>query len=221
MTEARDQTTRRLRVWDTPTRLFHWLLVAMVAVAWASGDEESVFWLHQLAGYGVLTALLFRLGWGFVGGEHARWAAFLRGPAVVKSHLRAVAAFRPPRMRGHNPAGGWMVVALMFALVALAASGLHASDDGLSGPLAGQFGGVFADLHEMLATALWLLVGVHVAGVLLESSLTRDNLVAAMWRGWKSWPSALPAKHAVEAPSWHAAITLACASGVVWWLVMS
>ena len=210
---------RRLQVWDVPTRLFHWLLVALFAIAWLSGGEEEVFWLHRLAGYGVSTAVLFRLVWGLVGGRHARFTAFVRGPDAVVDHLRSVARLRPPRNVGHNPVGGWMIVALLLTLGCITATGMLSSDDEIAGPLAGRYGEFFAEVHEFFANGVLLLVTLHVGGVLVESLLTGDNLVAAMLRGWKSWPRDLPADDAASVPWWRAALALALASGAVWWLV--
>ena len=211
--------SRRLAVWDVPTRLFHWLLVVLFAVAWLSGEEEGLFVVHRLAGYGILVAILFRLGWGVTGGTHARFVDFVRGPRAVLAHLRDVLRLRPGRTPGHNPVGGWMIIALLLALAGITVTGLLAGDDGLAGPLAGGNAEFFAEVHEALAEGVLLLVGLHVAGVLVESLLTRDNLVGAMLRGWKRWPEALPARDAATVPWWRAAVLLAMASGVVWWLV--
>ena len=219
MSACSARQTRRLAVWDLPTRLFHWLLVVLFTVAWLSAEEEGLFVVHELAGYGIFIAVLFRVGWGLLGGTHARFSDFLRGPGAVLRHLRAVARLRPERSAGHNPVGGWMIVALLLTLAGVALTGLMSADDSLAGPLAGRMGEDFAEVHEWLAEGILVLVALHVGGVIVESLLTRDDLVGAMLRGWKRWPAALPAADAASVPWWRAAVLLAIASGAVWWLV--
>ena len=98
---------RTLRVWDLPTRLFHWLLVALVVLAWMIvGDDGWKLTVHTVAGYGVLVALFFRLGWGFIGSIHARFADFLRPWSVVRDYASQLARRTPPPYIGHNPLGG-------------------------------------------------------------------------------------------------------------------
>ncbi len=219
MPKMPETTEKRIQVWDIPTRAFHWLLVTLFAVAWVSSEGKSVFLIHEVAGYGVLVLLLFRFAWGFLGSEHARWRAFLRGPTAVREYLVKVAALRPPHHVGHNPAGGWMIVALLATLATVVVSGLFASDDGIGGPFAGAFGEFLSDIHGGLANIVMTLVVVHVAGVLVESALTGENLTAAMWRGWKRWPHPHPANDARMVPMWRALLAAAASAGFVWWLV--
>lgn len=214
-----------VHVWDAPTRLFHWTLVFLVALAWLTGEAEgSMFVVHKLAGYGVAVLLVFRIIWGFAGSRHARFADFIRPWREVVAHARGVLSLRPARTLGHNPFGGWMTLLLLLVLAAQVGTGLFASDDGLGGPLAGALSSgaahAIAELHEGLSGALLGLIALHVVGVLVESLLTRDNLVRAMITGRKTvTPGAETAHGAAPAPTWLAALALGTASGIVWMIV--
>jgi len=125
----------RIRVWDAPVRLFHWALAALAVFSFVSGKLGGA-WLdwHMRSGYAILTLLLFRLAWGVVGSHTARFASFVRGPASVRTYLRERGARGMP---GHNPLGGWSVVAMLASLLVQAASGLFADDEiATRGPLA-------------------------------------------------------------------------------------
>ena len=97
MAESSDK--QRLFVWDAPTRLFHWIVVASVIVAWATGEAESDFWfdVHLAAGYTVLAALIFRVVWGFAGSRHALFSDFVRKWPAVPARIREVNSSSLPR----------------------------------------------------------------------------------------------------------------------------
>ena len=212
-------------VWDVPTRLFHWTLVFLVALAWVTGDAEgTMFTVHKLAGYGVAVLLAFRVIWGFAGSHHSRFSEFVRPWPEVLAHIKGMLSLRPARTLGHNPLGGWMTLLLLLVLLAQVSTGLFASDDGLGGPLAGALASgtahAIAELHEGLSGALLGLIALHVMGVLVESLLTRDNLVSAMIIGRKTvTPDAEAGYGAALAPAWLAALALGAASGIVWMIV--
>ena len=126
----------RALVWDLPTRLFHWTLVLLVALQYASGEFG---WLdlqwHVPAGYAALALLLFRAAWGFVGSDSARFAQFLRGPGAIRRYLRGGQRV----VHTHNPLGGWAALLMLLWLLAIALTGLASSDDiDVAGPLAAQ-----------------------------------------------------------------------------------
>ena len=213
-------------VWDVPTRLFHWTLVFLVALAWVTGDAEgTMFAVHKLAGYGVAVLLAFRVIWGFAGSRHSRFSEFVRPWPEVLAHIKGMFSLWPARTLGHNPLGGWMALVLLLVLAAQVSTGLFASDDGLGGPLAGALSSgtahAIAELHEGFSGALLGLIGLHVVGVLVESLLTRDNLVRAMITGRKAVTpgEAEAGQSAAVAPGWLAALVLATASGIVWMVV--
>lgn len=158
-----------IRVWDLPLRLFHWLLVLAIALAFLSSEEDSVLnqW-HILAGWVAAVLVVFRIVWGFVGGEHSRFAAFVR-PSAIGRHIRELLRGRPEPSLGHNALGALSVLLLLGLISATVAAGVL----------------LMEDVHELLAWLLLALVGLHVAAVILMSFLTRENLVAAMVSGSK------------------------------------
>lgn len=185
-------------VWDLPVRIFHWTLVVATVLAFATSEAGGAwFVLHLVAGYAVMALVVFRIAWGFVGTRHARFRDFVRPWVVVRAHAADVLRLRPARFVGHNPLGGWMILALLAVLAVLTATGLFAGDDGETGPLAHRVGAGVADalgeVHEGLNAVLWTLVAFHIAGVVVESLLTGENLVRAQWTGTKHVADAVAA----------------------------
>lgn len=182
----------RILVWDLPTRLFHWLLVATVATCATTAFLLPSRWLgwHFAAGYVLGGLLLFRLSWAFFGPEPSRWPGFIPTPAAVIAHLKAVLRGHPPATVGHNPAGGAMILALLLVLSGLVITGL-VSVGGLfkQGPLAFatpfHFAAGVKEIHELLAYGLLALAGGHILGVLVESKLLKEALILTMITGKK------------------------------------
>ncbi len=180
-----------IKVWDPLVRLFHWSLVLAFAVAYIT--QEDFLQIHVAAGYLVLGLVAFRLLWGLIGTRHARFSDFVYRPAVILAYLKDLLALRHRRYIGHNPAGGAMVVALLLALAATTFSGLLAyGAEEAGGPLAGLVANagrsarhLFEEVHEFFANFTLALVGLHVAGVAVESVLHRENLARAMVTGRK------------------------------------
>lgn len=184
---------KRIKVWDPLVRIFHWSLVGAFSVAYLSGEGDEWLGVHSRAGYTVLGLVLVRLLWGFVGTPHARFSDFVQRPAVVVGYLKQVFTLRAPRYLGHNPAGGAMIVLLLVSLLLTTLFGLatYGAAEG-AGPLAGLLAGTtkaqahaLEEVHEFCANFTLLLVGLHLAGVVVESLLHRENLVAAMFSGNK------------------------------------
>lgn len=160
-------------------------------MAYLSGEE----WLdlHVWAGYIIGGLLAFRLVWGLIGPRHARFSDFVYRPAAVKAYLKDLLRMRAPRYLGHNPAGGAMVLLLLFGLLMTTFTGLaHLAIEEGQGPLVGLIasGGYWPDIyeesHELFANLTLLLVFVHIAGVLVSSMLHGENLVRAMITGRKA-----------------------------------
>jgi len=172
-----------LRVWDLPTRLFHWTLAAAVVALVATAKAGAMEW-HFRLGYTVMALLLFRVLWGFAGGRWSRFAAFVYRPGAILAYLRGQA---PPAHRlGHNPLGALSVFALLAVLLLQVATGL-VSDDAISftGPLADKVPGAWSsagtDWHK--SAGQWLVIGLallHVAAVLFYALVKRQDLVRAM-----------------------------------------
>jgi cytochrome b len=172
-------TDRPVRVWDPFVRLFHWGTVALFATAFLSSDSQ---WLHQPAGYISLGLVLLRLVWGLVGSRHARFSDFVTHPRTVLAYLQDLRHGRARRYLGHNPAGGAMVVVLLAMLVIVGVSGWMTTTDMF-------FGVSWVDhLHHRAAHLLLILVGLHLAGVVISSLLHRENLIRAMVTGRKALP---------------------------------
>ncbi len=181
---------REVKVWDLPTRIFHWTLFVLVTLAWFTGEDEGLaYMVHTLTGYVVLQLLLFRLIWGMIGNRHARFTSFVRGWRKVLRHGLQMLRLRPPVHLGHNPLAGWMVMALLAILLAIAATGLFAAAQVpgalLHGEVSRGTAKVAEGIHEILANILMLLVIFHVLGVLTDWLLTRDNIIRAMITGRK------------------------------------
>lgn len=188
---------QRILVWDIPTRLFHWLLAASFAGAWLTAESERWRDVHVVLGYTFAGLLAFRLLWGLVGSRYARFSSFIKGPSAVVAYLRSLVSRSPEHHVGHNPAGGWAVLALLALGTATALSGFMTYDD-----LGGHF---MEELHEAAAGAMLGLVLVHIAAVLLSSALHRENLVLAMLTGRKR---GMPPQ-AIRRPRWIAGTALA------------
>ncbi len=167
----------QIRVWDPVVRVLHWSLALSVIGAWVTHEVSGG--IHEILGYVALAIVGLRLIWGVVGSRHARWSAFIRSPAQSWAYARLVLRGQEARHLGHNPLGGWMIVALLGAVSAASLSGwLFVTD---------AFWGVpwVEELHARCADALLVLVPLHVAGVIFTSRRQRENLVAAMWHGRK------------------------------------
>jgi len=164
-----------VKVWDPLVRILHGGMIACVVVAWLITEGR----VHDGAGYTLLALIIVRIVWGFVGPERARFANFIRAPLSVARYARLVLAGREPRHLGHNPLGGWMILALLATGAAVSVSGVVYTTD--------AFWGVewVERIHVFLAELLLVLAAVHVAGVIFTSIRQRENLVAAMLHGKK------------------------------------
>lgn len=208
---------RRLRVWDGPTRLFHWLLVGLIAAAWWTAENEDLIW-HYRIGFAVLILVVFRLIWGLIGGSTARFSSFVRGPRAIAAYLRGTA----PHDVGHNPLGALSVLALIGMVAAVTGLGLFATDDdGIDpGPLAHLVSIDAADaaqeLHEVGFNILLGLVALHVAAILYYWLFKRDNLLAPMLSGSREAPDGTEPMR--PAPLWRAGLALVLATAFAWWV---
>jgi cytochrome b len=212
----------KILVWDLPLRLFHWLLVLLVVVSVVSVQiGGNAMQVHMRSGYAVLTLLLFRVLWGFLGGTHARFASFVRGPGTVFAYLRGHGT---SRHLGHNPAGAWSVVLMLAVLLAQAATGLFANDDiSTEGPLARLVSKALSDsvtgVHHLNSKILFALIGLHLSAIAFYFFRKRENLVKPMLTGFKE--SAAGAGDAAQRQGkiWLAALLLAACAGGVYFLV--
>jgi len=211
----------RIFVWDLPLRLFHWLLVLLIVISWTSVSiGGNAMQIHMLSGYTILTLVLFRILWGFLGSQHARFASFARGPAAVIAYLRALRRNNASQHLGHNPAGGWSVIAMLTVLLVQAATGLFANDDiATEGPLAKLVSKAMSDritgIHHLNVKLLYVLIGLHLAAVAFYFFRKRENLVKSMFTGFKDVAAGLGDAVQARGKNWLAALLLAaCAAGV-------
>ncbi len=191
---AKGATTERVRVWDLPTRLSHWTIVILFGVCWWTAETDHMEW-HLLAGYGVLGAVLFRLAWGFCGGQTARFASFVRGPAATLRYVRKLlgrGADDSPAPLGHNPLGALSILVMLGLLLLQTLFGLFSvSVDGVfSGPLAKwvsfETGRRFTHLHAANFDLLLLVIAVHLTAIGFYRFGRKESLVPAMIHGFKS-----------------------------------
>jgi cytochrome b len=208
-----------MRVWDLATRLFHWSVVVLVAVSYATSQMRRMD-IHLLAGYAMLALLVFRLIWGFAGSDTSRFSHFLASPAAGLRHLTHLRGREPDTQVGHNAAGGWMVLLMLLALAVQVGTGLFSNDrrTATHGPLAGHVSKATSDLlssvHSACFTVLLVLVGLHVLAVIAYAVVKRQNLLRPMITGKKRLPAATPAPR--MASQILAAIVLAMAAAVAW-----
>jgi cytochrome b len=184
-----------MRIWDAPTRLFHWALVILVGCAWLT-QELGRMELHFLCGYSILTLLLFRLAWGFAGSDTARFSRFLKTPVAALQHLAHLHRREPDTEIGHNAAGGWMVLAMLAMLAVQVATGLCANDDGdTEGPLFKYVSKDRSDwlshIHAVNFKVIQIAVLLHIVAILIYLGLKRHDLVRPMITGRKHLPEAL------------------------------
>lgn len=184
---------RSIRVWDLPTRLFHWLLVLLVIASFITGKVGGT-WMqyHKWSGYTIFALLGFRLVWGFIGGNHARFRAFVRGPAAVLHYSRTLLRREAPKHLGHNPLGGWSVIAMLTVLLVQTITGLFANDDIFTeGPLYPWVSKATSDwltrVHKLNQLIILVLVGVHIMAVIFYLIAKHENLILPMFTGRKYW----------------------------------
>ena len=167
----------RIKVWDLPTRVFHWLLVVSFAGAWLTRDSERWHDVHMMFGHTVGGLILFRIVWGFTGSYYALFSSFECSPGRVFSYLAGLLRGKPERRVGHSPAGAAMAL-LFFGL------GLFIAGSGIV--VAREVGGeTLAEFHALAAKTMLVLVGLHVLAVVLSAVVLRIDLVRPMFTGRK------------------------------------
>ena len=184
---VKDNTRVEILVWDFPTRIFHWLLVASFIMAYLTSESERLRDWHMVSGYLLVGLILFRLVWGIIGTKYAKFRDFVRGPAAVLDYLNGLFSKESKHYVGHNPAGAIAIVLLLTCGLGMGVSGWLLFND---------FGGSFVEEgHEALASIMLTVVIVHVLGVMLSSFLHKENLVRAMVTGYKFGDTSLAIKY--------------------------
>ncbi len=212
---------RPMKVWDLPVRLFHWAIVVLIFAAWLTQEVDRMD-LHVWVGYTILTLLLFRIVWGFLGSDTARFGRFLKSPFAALRHLAHIRRREADREIGHNAAGGWMVLVMLALIGMQAGTGLFSNDDGnTEGPLMHFVSKDQSDwLSHIHALNFKLIEGVivlHVLAIVVYAVLKRQDLVRPMVTGTKMLPGDAVAPR-LRSPVL-ALVLLAIATGAVVWVV--
>lgn len=176
----------RIKLWDLPTRIFHWLLVVLIAAAVISGKVggNAIDW-HGRIGLAIFGLIVFRLVWGIIGSSHARFASFIPTPASLRAHLNGEWTGV-----GHNPLGAFSVIGLLALAGVQVVSGLFSNDDiAFRGPLFDLIEKTLSDtltsIHEVSINALIALIALHLAAIVFYVRVKKQNLVKPMITGWK------------------------------------
>jgi len=211
----------KVKVWDAPVRLFHWLLVLLLVFQYVTFKASYMTW-HMYGGYTILALLLFRIAWGFLGSSTARFGDFLYGPGAIIGYIRTLPKREAAKFAGHNPLGGLSVLLMLAAVLAQAVTGLFANDDVLlEGPLMQLITKETSDwitsIHRYNFYVILAIAGVHVAAVLYYLFYKSENLVKAMFTGYKMLPAGHPAVRLAGIGL--ALVVLAVAAAVVWFVV--
>jgi cytochrome b len=216
MTENPAPSVARVRIWDVPTRLVHWLMAALIPTSWWTAESGNLEF-HRYSGYLLLGLLLFRIYWGFAGSSSARFTHFVKRPRAILRYLRKDSAASV----GHNPLGALSVVALLLLLLTQISLGLFAVDvDGLeSGPLSHyvsfEAGRACAEWHETVFDVLAWAVVLHIAAVLFYIIFKKQNLIGAMMHGHRKH-SQQPESPVRFASATRAILGLVLAAALTW-----
>ena len=181
---------QRILIWDIPTRVFHWALALSFAGAWLTSESDRWLSVHVFLGYQMLGLVAFRVVWGLLGTHYARFSSFWFGPKDALAYLRQVLVRKAPRHVGHNPTGSVAIyLLLVFTLVVGGTGFFTLGSEEQQGAVAGWMGitqgRIFKSLHEFSANLMLLLVLGHLAGVVVESLLHKENLARSRLTGTK------------------------------------
>ncbi len=224
-----DKKSNCFRVWDLPVRAFHWLLVLGILASWLTGDVfDSYLNWHLIIGEVLMGLVLFRLVWGVIGSESARFSHFVKGPAAIKAYLGSFKSDGKGAIwLGHNPLGALSVVAMLISLMVQVGTGLFAAaDDYINyGPLnkfvSDDMSGVLTEIHEVNFNILLALIILHVAAIAYYRVFKRENLVTPMVTGERCLDEGqAPTNRPGFFAGWgRFVVAVAIAAGVVWFVV--
>jgi len=186
-----------IRVWDLPIRLFHWLLVACIvgSLICVNIGGNAIQW-HAYFGYSILTLLIFRIIWGFIGSTHARFASFLPNREAITNYLQG----KSPRFLGHNPIGALSVFALLLVLSVQAVTGLFVDDEiAFQGPLSKYLSessvSFLSEIHESNQVVIYTLIAIHIAAIWYYKKFKGEDLIRPMISGDKEIDPSEEAKY--------------------------
>ncbi len=193
----------KLVVWDIPTRVFHWSLVAAVVFTYVTSRNEYYLELHATAGYAALGLVIFRLLWGFSGNRYARFSQFVKGWGEVRASMRGLVSLKPERYLGHNPLVGWVVVLMLAVIAVITLAGVVTySGEEAKGVFAGQFSFATAQyaraVHIALAYGFIVIIVAHVCAALVHEFYFKESIITSMITGGKDDPESYRAR--LDAP---------------------
>lgn len=209
----------RVKIWDLPTRLFHWLLVVLFSASVLTVQFDELVW-HERSGIAILVLVTARIIWAFIGSETSRFSHFIKGPRSIIRYLSGIWRDRGNAVIGHNPVGGWVVVAFFVLLLLQAGTGLFANDEiFFEGPLAKHASREMSDtltsVHHLIGESLLILVLIHILANILYWLVLKQNLIGPMLGGFKNLDSDPP-----KALKWQrnavALATLTAVALIVW-----
>jgi len=192
-------------VWDIPTRLFHWILVGLVIFSFITGKiGATAMRYHEGSGFAILVLVVFRIVWGFIGSRQSRFSNFVKGPAAVIRYASSLLRKDSMPHIGHNPLGGWSILAMLTSLLIQVGTGLFANDDILTeGPLYALVSKPTSDwltgVHLLNQKVLAVIVLIHIAAVIFHLIAKRENLIKPMISGNKIWPKNIDSTPATPA----------------------
>ncbi len=233
---AREIAATEVKVWDLPTRVFHWALVLLVGLSYLTGkfggfdfimpvtkDMVANMSIHMWSGLSILALLLFRVVWGFMGSSTARFSNFVAGPGAIFGYVMGLLKRAMKFTAGHNPAGGAMVIVILVLLLAQAGTGLFAKEDdffGFTGPLHGLISEEAAKIitrrHHQIWGYIELVVLIHIAANVFYWVVLKQNLIKAMFTGTKPLPAGTTAPQMKFASTTAAVVVLIIAAIAVW-----
>ncbi|NRD73103.1 cytochrome b/b6 domain-containing protein [Shewanella sp. VB17] len=181
----------KIKVWDLPTRFFHWGMILLLGSLWWTADIGEMDW-HQILAYSLMILIIFRLIWGVIGSDTARFSHFIKHPKTVLGYMKLTKEQGVSSSVGHNPLGGYMVIALITFISAQLISGLFASDEIFTeGPLyslvSNEVGSLMTWLHKKVFYVMLGLAGIHVLAVIYHG-IKGDKLIIPMITGYKQVP---------------------------------
>lgn len=234
-------TKRTVKVWDIWVRLFHWFLVAFILLSYLTGEVGGFDFtmpgtdrfisnmnVHMWSGVAILGLVAFRLIWGLAGSSTARFSNFVRGPGVILGYVKSIFSGPVTFFAGHNPAGGAVVMIILLALLAQAATGLFSQDESFfatKGPLAflieDDLSKEITSIHKLIwEYGLLILIVVHIAANLFYWLIKKQDLIAAMITGRRRLPEGETEPSVSFAATW-LGVAVAVAAGLLVWLVLN
>lgn len=165
-----------LMVWDLPVRVFHWALVISVFTCILTADADDYLLIHVVAGLLAGFLVLFRIVWGFVGSKYARFSSFKPNISEAITYAKSLFTLKPIHYVGHNPLGALVIYLLLFVIIGTVASGFILYQLEIE---------AFEDVHEGFGEFLQVLVGLHIAGVIVSGVIHKEKLIKAMFTGKK------------------------------------